>query len=106
MRISDWSSDVCSSDLAAGLVLAADHEAADVLQEYQRDAAPAAQLDEMRALQRGFREENSVVGEDADRIAVEMRESADQGRPVELLELVEFAAVDQARDDQIGRAHV
>jgi hypothetical protein len=32
------------------LVLAADHEAGDVLQEQQRDAALAAQLDEVRAL--------------------------------------------------------
>jgi hypothetical protein len=32
------------------LVLAADHEAGDVLQEHQRDLALAAQLDEVRAL--------------------------------------------------------
>ena len=36
---------------AAGLVLAPDHEAGDVLQEDQRDAALVAQLDEVRALE-------------------------------------------------------
>jgi hypothetical protein len=53
---------------AAGLVLAADHEAGDVLQEHERDAALAAQLDEVRALQRDSREQDAVVGEDADRM--------------------------------------
>ena len=51
------------------LVLAADHEAGDVLQEQQRDAALAAQLDEMRALQRAFREQDAVIADDADRHA-------------------------------------
>ena len=37
---------------AAGLVFLADHEAGDVLQEHQRDPALAAQLDEVRALER------------------------------------------------------
>src|SRR3712207_7711945 len=35
---------------AAGLVVAADHEAGDVLQEQQRDRPLVAQLDEVRAL--------------------------------------------------------
>src|SRR5581483_4431320 len=37
---------------AARLVLLADHEARDVLQEYQRDSPLAAKLDEMRGLER------------------------------------------------------
>ena len=53
----------------------------------------------MRALQRGFGEQDAVVGDDADRIAAEMREAADQRRAVELLEFVELAAVDDAGDD-------
>src|SRR3546814_19992443 len=53
----------------------------------------------MRALQRGFREEDAVVGEDANRIAVEVREAADQCRSEKLLELVERAAVHQPGDD-------
>jgi hypothetical protein len=80
---------------AAGLVLLADHEAGDVLQEQQRDIALAAQLDEMRALQRALAEQDAVVGDDADRHAPDMGEAADQRRAVERLELVELRAVDQ-----------
>src|SRR3546814_12515053 len=54
---------------AAGLVAAADHEAGDVLQEHERNAALRAELDEVRPFQRGFREQDAVVGEDADGIA-------------------------------------
>src|SRR5690606_17290332 len=57
------------------LVLAANHEAGDVLQEHQRDAALVAQLDEMRALERAFGKQDAVVGDDADRIAVQVREA-------------------------------
>src|SRR3546814_4898932 len=94
MRISDWSSDVCSSDLlgavlgdAAALVFLADHEAGDVLQEHDRRAGLIAQLDEMRALERGVVEQHAVVGEDANLVAPQMRVAADQGL-------------------EIGRAHV
>ena len=76
-----------------------DHEAGDVLQEHERDAALAAQLDEMRALQRALAEQDAVVGEDADRIALDVRKAADQRRAVERLELVESRAVDDAGDD-------
>src|SRR5690606_39260509 len=79
---------------ALGLVLAADHEATDVLQEQQRDAALARELDEMRALERGFGEQHAVVGEDRHRLAPDMREAADERRTVERLELVKLAAVD------------
>ena len=44
------------------------------------------------------REQDAVVGDDADRIAVEAREAGDQRRAVERLELVEARAVDEARD--------
>ena len=77
---------------AAGFVFLADHEAGDVLQEQQRNAALAAQLDEMRALQRAFGEQDAVVGEDADRDAVRVRKAGDQRRAVERLELVELAS--------------
>src|SRR3546814_9275823 len=59
MRISDWSSDMCSSDL----------------------------------------KQDAVVGHDADRVAVQVGETGDQGLAVACLELVELAAVDHARDD-------
>src|SRR6202043_1142848 len=83
---------------AARLVFAPDHEARDVLQEDERDAALRAELDEMRALERAFREQNAVIGDDADGIAPDAGESRHQRLAVELLELVELAAVDDARD--------
>ena len=51
--------------MPAGLVLAADHEPGDVLQEDERDPALAGELDEVRALERRLGEEDAVVGEDA-----------------------------------------
>jgi hypothetical protein len=87
---------------AARLVVAADHEARDVLQEQKRNAALAAQLNEVRGLERAFGEENAIVGKDADGNARKVREAGDQRRAVERLELVELGAVDQARDDLAG----
>ena len=81
------------------LVLAPDHEAGDVLQEQERDAALRAQLDEVRALLRRLREQDAVVGDDADRIAVDAREARDERRAVARLELVQRRRVDDARDD-------
>ena len=52
----------------------------------------------MRALLRRFREQDAVIGDDADRIAVEVSESGDQCGAIELLELVEFAAIDETGD--------
>src|SRR5471030_2276625 len=60
---------------AARLVFTADHEAGDVLQEDQRDAALATQLDEMCGLQRRLVEQDAIVGDDADRIAPDTRET-------------------------------
>jgi hypothetical protein len=58
----------------------------------------AAELDEVRALLRRLAEQDAVVGDDADRHAVEAREAGDERRPVARLELVEARAVDDARD--------
>src|SRR3712207_8547303 len=55
------------------------------------------------ALLRRLGEEDAVVREDADREALDPREAADERLAVELLELVEAAAVDDARD-QIGKS--
>ena len=60
---------------AALLRVGADHEAADVLQEDERDAALRAELDEVRALEGGLGEEDAVVGEDADAVAVDAGEA-------------------------------
>ena len=64
----------------------------------QRRAALRAQLDEVRAFERALAEQDAVVGEDADRVPVEVREAADQRRSVARLELGELGAVDDARD--------
>jgi hypothetical protein len=61
------------------LVLPADHEAGDVLQEHQRHGALVAQLDEVRALQRGLAEQDAVVGDDAHRVPVDPGEPGDEG---------------------------
>ena len=79
-----------------------DHETGDVLQEHQRDAALGAQFDEVRALERRFGKQDAVIGDDADRVAVQMGESADQRGAVQLLERVKFAAVHQAGDDLVN----
>ena len=84
---------------AVALGFRADHEAGDVLQEQDRHVALVAQLDEMRALQRRIREQHAVVGDDADRKAVDMGEAANERGAIERLEFVELAAVDEARDD-------
>ena len=83
---------------AAALRVRADHEAGDVLQEQDRRSALVAQFNEMRALHGGFGEQNAVVGEDADRLAMNPGEAADQRRAVGRLEFLKFAAVDDARD--------
>ena len=91
------------------LIFPADHEAGDVLEEQQRNAPLARQLDEMRPLHRRFAEQHAVVGEDRDRDAPDMREAADEAGAIERLELVELAAVHQPRDHLmhvIRRAHV
>ena len=67
---------------AAGLVVAAHHEADDVLQEQERHAALAAQFDEMRGLERAFGKQNAVIAEYADRDAVDVREARHQRWPV------------------------
>ncbi len=64
----------------------------------KRDAALAAQLDEVRGLERALGIENAVVAEDADRNAVQVGEAGHQGGAVELLELVELGGIDQPRD--------
>ena len=81
------------------LVFLTDHEAGDVLQKDERDFALRAKFNEMRALERRFRKQDSIIGEDAHGITEDVRESADEGRSIERLELVEHAAVDDAGND-------
>ncbi len=83
---------------SAGLVVASDHEAHDILQEQQRNAALAAQFDEVRSLKCAFRKQDSVVAENANRYAVDMRKAGHQSRSVERLEFVELGRIDNSRD--------
>src|SRR6185436_539459 len=83
---------------AARFIFLADHEAGDVLQEQEWNAALPAQLDEVGRLQCGFVEQDPVVAENSDRIAPDMRKTTDDGGAIELLELVELAAIDDACD--------
>ena len=60
---------------AAALRLGADHVARDVYEEEKRDAPLRAQLDEVRRFERGLREEDPVVPDDPDRVAVDVCEA-------------------------------
>src|SRR5438270_403268 len=55
---------------AAGLIFAADHETSDILQENERNTALGAELDEMCTLESGFGEQDTIVGDDTDGIAI------------------------------------
>src|SRR5215831_15613233 len=74
---------------AVGLVLPADHEAGDVLQEDEGNPALVAQLDEVRALERGLAEQDPVVGDNSHGMPVYQGEPGHQGRAVLGLELSE-----------------
>src|SRR3546814_16315509 len=81
-----------------GFIFSADHEAADILEEEQGNTPLLRQFDEMRALDRAFAEQHAIVGKDRDRNAPDMRETADERRPIGRLELVKRAAIADARD--------
>ena len=81
------------------LVLASDHIAGDVLQEHERRPVLVAELDEVRALERRIVEQDAVVGEDADLVAPDIGETADERDAVVRLIFVKAAAVDDSRDD-------
>ena len=61
--------------------------------------ALGGQLDEVGPLQGRLAEEDAVVGEDGDRVALEVGEAGDQRLAIAGLELVEAAAVDDPGDD-------
>ena len=60
-----------------------------------------AQLDEMRALERGFGEQHAVVGDDADRVAVDVGEPVTRVVPYSALNSPNSTAVDEAGDDVV-----
>jgi hypothetical protein len=53
----------------------------------------------------GLGEEDAVVGEDPDRVALDLGPAADERLAVELLELVEAGAVDDP-DDRLARVEL
>ncbi len=59
---------------SAFLRVAAYHEAADVLEEDERNVALRAELDEMCAFQGGFGEQDAVVGENPHLVPMDARE--------------------------------
>ena len=79
-------------------IATAHHESGDVLQVDQRRAGLVTELDELRCLQRGIREEHAIVAEDADREAVDMRVAGDQRRAIVALELLEARAIYKPRN--------
>src|SRR5690606_37845233 len=81
------------------LVLAAHHEAGDVLQEHQRRLALAAQFDEVGALLGRFGEQNAVVGNDAYRHAVDMGKAGHQRGAKAGLEFIKIRVIHNAGDD-------
>ena len=90
-------------DDPALLVLGADHVAGGVLQEDQRGVGLVGQQDELGGLLGLLAEQHAaVVGEHADRIAVQPGPAGDQRRAVARLVLVELGAVDGAGQHLAG----
>ena len=94
---------------ALRLIFAADHEAADILQEQERYPPLAGKLNEMRAFDGAFRKQHAVIGEDCDRHAPDMRKAADQGRAIQRLEFMKLATIDKPCDNFVHivrRTHI
>src|SRR4051812_25363209 len=85
-------------DDAAALGLGADHVAGGVLQIDDRRALLAAQLDELRRLDRALGGDRAVVADERHRLALDLGPAADRLLIIEALELEEVRAVDQPRD--------
>ena len=85
-------------DDAAALGLGADHVAGGVLQVDDRRALLAAELDELRGLDRALGGDRPVVADEGHRLALDLGPAADRLLVVEALELEEVRAVDQAGD--------
>ena len=84
--------------MLAPLVLAANHEASDVLQKQQRRPILVAELDEMRTFQRAVVEQHAIVGEYSYLVAQHACKAADQRLAITRLVFVKAAAVHHARD--------
>src|SRR6266545_3929767 len=83
-------------DDAAALGLGADHVARGVLQVDDGRALLAAELNELRGLDRALGGDRPVVADEGHRLALDLGPAADRLLVVEALELEEVRAVDQA----------
>ncbi len=67
----------------------------------------------MRTLAGGFAEQNAIIGDNTDRVAVDVGEARHQCGAIQRFEFIEFAAVHDAGDDfahfervaRVGRNH-
>jgi hypothetical protein len=94
---------------AALFILFADDEAVDVLQKEQRDAPTVAELDELGGFFGAFGKKDTVVGQNAHRVAVDVGPAGNQGGSVQLLEFEKFTAVHHAGNhfpDVVGNGQV
>ena len=85
-------------DHAGFFIGLADHVAGGVVEIEQRRARLAAGLDEMRRLVGAGNVERAVIGDDADRLALDAGMAADGGGAVIGAEFGEIGIVDKARD--------
>lgn len=75
------------------------HETCNVLQEDKRDFPLATKFDEMGPFNGTFTEEHTVVGNDADGVAVDVSEASNQSGAEKLLELVETTSIKNTAQD-------
>ena len=84
---------------ATGLCIFAHHEAGNVLQKHERYVALTAELNEMRTFEGGLGEQDAIVRDDSDLLAINACEARDERGAIVTLELGELGAVDDAGDD-------
>src|SRR4051812_25571417 len=85
---------------SAPLELPADHESGDILKKDERNFPEIAQLQEMRGLQRGLREQHTaIVRHNPHEKTVNARKPGDEGCAVPGFELVESGTVDHTRQN-------
>src|ERR1700690_4031189 len=87
---------------AACLVFASHHEAGNVLQKYERNAALITELDEVSRFQCRLAEQHAVVGDDADGVSMNARETANQCCPISCFEFTKLAAINKPRNDLVN----
>ena len=75
------------------------HEARDILQENERYPSLGAKLDEMGTFERRFRKQDSVIRDDADRLATNRGKACDESCAIRRLELGELRPVHQPCDN-------